>query len=213
MSLFSTRSSPPSQSTGRPVQTIPISPHRPRRLAHLRTISWRNRIVIVSILVGLIGGGYWWYTHRTPAKQPTATTSTHSPTKKPIVSTDRVPTFATILPKGKTIEELGGWTRVSPDSSEPVFAFKDTLDGTPIIVSQQQLPASFTGDINEQIAELAKEYNATEKLPVAGGIAYVGTSSKGPQSVIANKYNLLILIKATVKHNDDSWTRYLADLN
>lgn len=194
------------------MRTIPIAtPARRRRTWHLPTLLRRHRIVGL-VLIALIGGTTWWYTHRTPEQRPATTTSTATSTKKPVVSTDKVPKFATILPKGKTIEALGGWTRVSPDSSEPVFAFKDTLDGTPIIVSQQQLPPTFKGDINEQIAELAKDYNATEKLPLAGGIAYVGTSSKGPQSVIANKYNLLILIKATVKHSDDSWTRYLADL-
>lgn len=184
-----------------------------------RFVDWCNdHRHIVMIALGLVMVASWWYVRQPPTAQPAKTnqpsaianTSTATPQKK---YTDTAPKFSTLLPAGKTIESLGGWTRVSPETSEPVFAYKDTLDSTPIIVSQQPLPNSFTGDVTEQLTELAKQYNATERLPLAGGTAFVGTSAKGPQSVIATKNNLLILIKSTVKHSDDSWVGYLSTLH
>lgn len=171
---------------------------------------------IVMLIVGMLLIGGWWHLHQAPTtppkkeSQPAQTASSKKTSQK--TYTDTTPKFATLLPAGKTIESLGGWTRVSPETSEPVFAYKDTLDNTPIIVSQQPLPSSFT-DSKEDITELARQYNATERLPFAGGTAFVGTSAKGPQSVIATKNNLLILIKSTVKHTDDSWVQYLSTLH
>ncbi|MCA0228445.1 hypothetical protein LCH21_03260 [Patescibacteria group bacterium] len=194
---------------------VPAGQKTPR--VHTRVIDWCNdhRHLVVIFAACLMALGWWWLNRPAPTAQPakvTAPTSSQS-SKTPKKNTDTTPKFATLLPKSKSIESLGGWTRVSPETSDPVFAFKDTLDNTPIIVSQQPLPQSFSGATDEQLTELAKEYNATERLPFSGGLAFVGTSAKGPQSVIATKNGLLILIKSTVKHSDDSWTRYLADLN
>ncbi|AGL62136.1 hypothetical protein L336_0428 [Candidatus Saccharimonas aalborgensis] len=137
-------------------------------------------------------------------------TETTASTKK---SKDEVPKFITVLPGGKSIADLGGWTRVSPDSADPVFAYVDNLDGSQIIVSQQPLPDTFQSDPEGHIAELAKSYNASDKISTTTTTIYIGDSIKGPQSVICTKSKLLILIKSSVKHSNDSWIRYINSLS
>lgn len=119
--------------------------------------------------------------------------------------------YQTVIPDGKSIGELGGWKRVSPAKSDPVFAYNDTLDGVAINVSQQPLPKSFKG--GDQIADLAKRFNATTKIDANGTTVYVGTSAKGPQSAILSKNDLLILIKSQNKIDDKSWAKYARSLN
>ena len=123
------------------------------------------------------------------------------------------PGYQTILPAGTSITKLGGWERVSPPESAPVFAYADTIGTTPISVSEQPLPQSFIDDGAAHVAELAKAYNATDKIDVSGTTVYIGTSAKGPQSVIFTKDNLLILIKSHAKIDDKAWVQYITSLS
>jgi hypothetical protein len=121
--------------------------------------------------------------------------------------------YQTILPDSKSISSLGGWKRVSPPKADPVYAYVDTINGVAISVSQQPLPKSFKGNTDDQIAELAKKFNATTKIEADDTKVYIGTSAKGPQSVIFTKDYLLILIKSLKKIDNTSWTTYIKSLN
>lgn len=121
--------------------------------------------------------------------------------------------YQTVLPDGKTISELGGWRRVSPAESDPVYAYLDTLENVPISISQQPLPQSFKGSTEDQMAELAKKFNATTNLDAGSTKIHLGTSSKGPQSIILTKNGLLILIKSQQKISDKAWIKYVISLN
>lgn len=122
------------------------------------------------------------------------------------------PGYTTLLPTNKTVSELGGWQRVSPNDAEPVYAYSDSIDGTAITVSQQPLPASFKDAPNDTLRELAKAYSATEELTVDGVTVFVGTSSKGPQSVLFIKSNLLVLIKSQKEITPTLWSSYVQSL-
>lgn len=122
------------------------------------------------------------------------------------------PDYQTIIPLGKTVNELGGWKRVSPLKSDPVFAYTDSIDGATISVSEQPLPRAFIEDVDLEVSNLAKQYNATDILTVGAVKVYVGTSSEGPQSVIFTKNNLLILIKSKIAIPNDDWSKYIASL-
>lgn len=126
--------------------------------------------------------------------------------------TKGTPEYKTYLPAGKTIENFGGWTRVSPPDRNPVYAYSDTLFSTPINVSQQPLPKEFQPDIATQVAELAKGYHADHFISVKDTKVYIGTSAKGPQSVIFVKGETLVLIKSSAKLTDDQWTSYVDSL-
>jgi hypothetical protein len=128
------------------------------------------------------------------------------------ISAATKPNYQTVLPGGKPVGSLGGWKRVSPPGNDPVFAYADTIDTVPVSVSQQPLPQSFRSDTSSQVAELARRFNATDKIDAGNTVVYVGTSAKGPQSAILTKDNLLILIKSETKVNNASWARYAESL-
>lgn len=122
------------------------------------------------------------------------------------------PSYKTLLPAGKSISQLGGWTRVSPSNVDPVYAFVDKIGEIPINLSQQPLPKEFETNTNEQIATLASDFRAENKLTIGSTTVYIGTSGKGPQSVIFAKNNLLILIKSSVQISNEKWTDYINSL-
>lgn len=126
--------------------------------------------------------------------------------------TKGTPDYATVLPSGKTIQDLGGWTLVSPTGRDPVFAYIDRIGNMQINVSQQPLPAALKPDTTQKVEKLAQEYGASETITVDNTTVHIGTSEKGPQSVIFNKGDLLILIKSSVRIDNNEWAKYINTL-
>lgn len=182
--------------------------HRPRPSKKLVVGGGIAGIVGLAVVAGIV------FLPKLLPQKPDGTPASAATPSKPRAETltKGTPDFPTKLPAGKTIEQFGGWTRVSPSDRNPVFAYVDTIDGVPVNVSQQPLPADFRGDTAEQIAILAKGYNATEKLTAGDTTIYLGTSAKGPQSAILAKDNLLILMKSATKLDNASWTTYVDSL-
>lgn len=162
-----------------------------------------KKFVIIIVIIGLAVIGLSIHHHN-------ALTSSRASNPNSVIENLE---YQTVLPSGKSIDSLGGWKRVSPSGSEPVYAYVDSIDGIPVSVSQQPLPASFKADIDGQVAELAKKFNATTKLDAGDTKVYLGTSAKGPQSVILTKNGLLILIKSQEKVTDGAWITYAKSLN
>jgi hypothetical protein len=119
------------------------------------------------------------------------------------------PDYSTVAPAEKDIDSLGGWTLISPPNSDPVYAYADKIGNVSISVSQQPLPDDIKEDVDKGIAQLARGFNANEKITIGETIVYIGTSGDGPQSIIFTKNNLLILIKSTDKINSDLWANYI----
>lgn len=122
------------------------------------------------------------------------------------------PKFQTILPAGKTIDQLGGWQILHPPESDTVYEYHDTLDDVAISVVEQALPASFIEDVDKGVSDLAKKFNATNQIQAGSVRVYLGVSSQGPQSVIFAKNNLLILIRSAQAIPDQSWQKYITSL-
>lgn len=120
--------------------------------------------------------------------------------------------YQTILPEGKSISQLGGWKRVSPADKISVFAYVDSLAGVVISISEQPLPDTAKGTANDLVADIAKKFNATTKLDASGTVAYLGTSAKGPQSIIFSRNGLLILIKSQKQIDSEVWVGYIKSL-
>ena len=165
----------------------------------------KKRIIVALLIVSalFIIGNYFL------ASDEARTTADSSNRRGPVKGT---PDYSTVLPAGKDIKELGGWTLVSPPDRDPAFAYIDTIGNTQINVSQQPLPDNLKPDTTQKIEELAKSFGANEKVTVDGTTVYIGTSEKGPQSVIFSKNDLLILIKSSVRINSNEWTKYVNSL-
>ncbi len=178
-------------------------------IAQIRSLPVTKKTIVVASIILLVTTGIVIAGFTIRHHTVTNNTSDNSDPNKAIENLE----YQTVLPEGKSISELGGWKRVSPPKSDPVFAYADKIGDTPISVSQQPLPESFKDNIDNQVAELAKKFNATTKIDAGSTKVYIGTSTKGPQSVILTKNNLLILIKSQKKIDDKSWTKYADSLN
>lgn len=171
----------------------------------------RNLVTRVIIVTIIFAGGFFLAQRMQAPSANTTNANQTGNTTAPIGGTS--PNYKTLLPKGKTIEQLGGWNRISPNDRNPVFAYVDTLERVQISVSQQPMPADFSSDPDKDIKNLALGFNAKERVVADDATVYfVGTSTKGPQSVILAKEQVLILIKAPAQLKNEVWSAYIAEL-
>lgn len=200
------------------VKTIELKLHVPQlnipgRLRGLRTrlsrMPRKQRLILagVLVLITLSAVALFWPRH-------TDTASTVPNSQNPLDQLQKgTPDYPTIIPAGKSIDDLGGWTRISPPEREPVYAYVDKINSVPISVSQQPLPASFKSDPSTKVRDLALSQGADKTLQVDSNKIYVGTSKNGPQSIIYHTDTLLILIKSSDKVEDDEWKKYIQSLS
>ena len=171
-----------------------------------RTQRIRYGLVVLVIITGAIFFSQILSRPKPIAQTPVATTTNTAELPQ------ETPGFTTMLPAGKSIDDYGGWTRVSPSDHNPVYAYPDTLADISIIVSEQPLPDEFKTDINQQIRTLAASYNAEHTFDAGGVTVYIGKSVKGPQSLIFTTRGLLILVKSSGTISDDRWKEYIRSL-
>jgi hypothetical protein len=192
--------------------TLPTLPSHPAITSLKNKVSTlpRKRLAAGGIVfaIALVAfSSYYLITNRS-----TSVAADNKITRSPRELLRGTPDYPTRLPHGKTIDDLGGWTLVSPPDRNPVYAYVDRIDEVQINVSQQPLPDDFLTDTEERIELLARGYKASEKITVGDTVVHIGTSSLGPQSVIFYKDNLLVLIKSTVKISSDKWASYINTL-
>lgn len=177
--------------------------HLPSKKSVKHVVKSKRFIIAVSFVATVALGASTTYQYYF-ARQDTAI----NPETKPLNKLE----YQTVTPEGKSAQQLGGWQRVSPPDGTPVFAYTDEIDDVPISVSQQPLPEKFFESTDSQLDELAKSFNTTNEIAANGVKIYLGTSSRGPQSVIFIKNGLLVLIKSQSKIDDKSWARYAESL-
>ena len=201
---------------------VPLAPKTPRKYAfrnaiqrirhRIKRLSRRKKIITTILLVMAITAivlGLVYVSKKSEEKL--------IPTDKQPFTTAQLPQgtpdYDTVLPTGKTINDFGGWTRVSPSTADPVYAYVDTVAGSPIRVSQQPLPNGFDEDTNDQVSSLAQDLGANQVLNVGETVVYIGTSAKGPQSIVLTKNKLLILIRSSIVISNADWATYISSLN
>lgn len=134
------------------------------------------------------------------------------PSQAEPLATGDAPNFSALLPADKTIESLGGWQRLTPPGSDPVYVYADKLAGVRIRVSQQALPESFKSSPDAKLLEVARGYSATNPFEANGVKAYSGVSTQGPQSVLFVKNDVLVLVFADEEIQDAAWISYINSL-
>ena len=115
------------------------------------------------------------------------------------------PTFPALTPTDKEVT----WTHLTPPNSADFYAFSDKLEGVSIRVSEQPLPDKFIDNPSDSLAQLARDYNANRYISINGTTVYIGTSTRGQQSLLFTTDSLLILITADATLNDKQWTDYI----
>lgn len=170
--------------------------HRARRLVRKRRALKRSIILLLCLSALAVAGLVWLI-----LMQPSSSKNHSSKT---------TPHYQTALPKDHAISALGGWA--TPPNSPPVFTYTDQVGGATLHVSEQQLPASFKANPTSTVAQMATQFGATDKVTAGSTTVYIGTSVKGPQSVIFVKNNLLILVRTDKAIPDSAWQTYAANL-
>lgn len=184
------------------------------RIPAMPRVSRKRMILFGGIagiaVVGVVGYQMYqgWSDAKTVAKPDTGVKITHLDSSK----ANGKPDYDTVLPTGKTIKDFGGWVRVSPEDKNPVYAYADQISGVLVNVSEQPLPATFKADVDTAMDDLATKYSANDKQKVGSMTVYIGTSIKGPQSVLFAKGDLLILMKSASKITNNDWATYIRSL-
>ena len=117
--------------------------------------------------------------------------------------------FEYSLPDGDASEANG---TVKYDATKKVVNYQDDIGGVAITISQQPLPSNFKDDTEAKVKKLAEDFAATKTIATANPTAYVGTSAKGPQTVIFSKKDLLVFIQSTKEIDDKDWAEYITNL-
>ncbi|HET9721527.1 MAG TPA: hypothetical protein VFP32_00665 [Candidatus Saccharimonadales bacterium] len=178
-------------------------------IAAIHRVSRRIWIGIGSLALAIILSVVFYQLFSGPGS--TQAEATGRPSSPPVLERG-TPSFSTILPSGKSIASLGGWARVSPPDRDPVYAYADKINNIQIDVSEQPLPDNFKNNTDDKIQQLAQGFNATDKITAQDITVYIGTSSKGPQSVIFTEHGLLILIKSNSMLSNNQWIAYISSM-
>lgn len=120
------------------------------------------------------------------------------------------PEFDTILPEGKKENTAGG--EIGYDEAKKVVSFTDTIGNVSVTVSQQPLPDSFKAHPDDEVKKLAESFSANEVISESSPKAYLGTSVKGPQTVIFQKQGLLVFIQSDRSIEKSEWATYITKL-
>ncbi len=123
--------------------------------------------------------------------------------------TDTKASFDYSLPDGNEYE-VDGQVRFDPEKQ--VVNFVDSIGGVDITISQQPIPEDFKEDTDAKVKKLAEGFSATKTIATANPTAYIGTSAKGPQTVIFAKKDLLVFMQSSKKIDDVDWASYVTNL-
>jgi hypothetical protein len=118
----------------------------------------------------------------------------------------KIPDFDVVTPVNN------GNTPVTKFADKPGASYQDKVGSVNITVSEQTLPDNFKIDPDGEIAKLAKNAYYNEEIDYGTIKAYVGTSAKGPQTLIMHKGSLLIFITSEAKIEKDAWVKYIGTL-
>lgn len=127
-----------------------------------------------------------------------------------VLGQSATPDYKPVLPDGS--EKSTSSNQVLYDPEKKVTSYKDTIKGINITVSQQPMPDSFSDDPDGEVKKLAENFSATKEIKASGLTGYLGTSAKGPQSMVLKKRNLLIFIFSEKTIPDQDWGIYISSL-
>ena len=120
------------------------------------------------------------------------------------------PDYKPVLPSGSAANTTSG--KLSYDSEKKVTSYTDKIGDSQITISEQPLPPDFKDNPDGRVEIFAKNANFNDLIQYNGGRAHIGTSIKGPQSVVFHKDGLLIFLKSDKKILNADWVKYINSL-
>lgn len=127
-----------------------------------------------------------------------------------VLGQSATPEYKPVLPIGgeKSITD----NKVLYDPEKKVASYKDTINGIPVTISQQPMPESFNDDPDGEVRKIAENFSANTEIKAGGLTGYLGTSAKGPQSMVLKKRSMLIFIFSEKTIPNDAWGQYISSL-
>lgn len=120
------------------------------------------------------------------------------------------PDYKPLLPSGTAANTVSG--NFSYDSEKKVTSFSDKIGEEEVTISQQPLPQDFKDNPDGRVEIFAKNANFNELIQTKSGRAHIGTSIKGPQSVVFHREGLLVFLRSEKKILNTDWVRYIDSL-
>jgi len=121
------------------------------------------------------------------------------------------PSFTPLSPAGKPQLGQAAAGKTAYDGTKDSYSYADMLNGTPLTLSQQPIPAGSTAAAT--VAKAAAALGAREQIATKNGTAFLATDSKsGSQVIVSAQKNILILIQSPFRHSGDDWKAYLETL-
>jgi hypothetical protein len=174
-----------------------LRPFRRLRSALKQLFRWQIAVISAVIVIAIVGWLVGVPSLRSPVTGKSAATISQAVVK---------PTFKTLAPNGALTTTVS--KAITYDQSKKVASFEDTINGVQITVSMQPLPDSVKPDVSANVQKIAEGFAANTKLNVSSGDAYLGTSEKGPQSIVGDKNNLLVFMYSSTKIDQQAWANY-----
>lgn len=161
------------------------------------------KIAVILIVITIIGLLVFQFMNKKEAKKDTASTNGAKPAE---VSHD--PPFEITEPEGRAIKK----DNITYDPQKNFAKYDDEVDGVKLTVSQQPIPATFTGDVDANVKKVSEGFNAKEILSDKDPLAYIGQDVSGRQTIILVKDKLLIFILTAREVDKKSLTVYVQNL-
>ena len=144
-------------------------------------------------------------------KTPVAKTGSTKKGSAPAVAGDTItkPDYPTLVPSNNT-SVIKDSTRF--DASKRVATFQDSLNGSRLVISQQQIGSAQTGDATF-LSKLATNMYLKTQMDTDNGPAYLGTNlEQHIQTVAFVKGDLLVFIQSQNVLDVSVWTTYINGL-
>jgi hypothetical protein len=117
------------------------------------------------------------------------------------------PNFTFLLPRGDATGKVFQYNRESQTVS-----FTDSIGGVRIVIHQTPLNKDLKEDTESKLEKIAQDNAFNEKIVTANPTAYLGTSAKGPQTVLFVKNDLQVFIASDKKIDNHDWAEYITSL-
>ncbi len=128
-------------------------------------------------------------------------------------STANKASFQPVAPASEPDLGQYAFIKTSYDSASGIYTYMDTVDGTTISVSEQQIPSNYSSP-QDAVDKAAALINASHRISTKAGTAYVYSNPKtSAQTLVFSVKGLILSINSEIPHTDGVWQNYINSLH